>query len=45
MNYPSRPALLMAMAAAASLAACAVQNPYAATNRSYRQQVKAYAKS
>jgi N-acetylmuramoyl-L-alanine amidase len=30
---------------ASSLAACAVQNPYAATNRSYKQQVKAYAKS
>ena len=29
-----------------ALAACAVQrNPYAATNRSYRQQVKAYAKT
>ena len=32
--------------AAAASAACAVQkNPYAATNKSYRQQVKAYAKS
>ncbi|MFC7670304.1 N-acetylmuramoyl-L-alanine amidase [Hymenobacter humi] len=30
---------------AASLASCAVQNPYATTNRSYKQQVKAYAKS
>ena len=33
------------MLAVAVLTACAVQrNPYAATNRSYRQQVKAYAK-
>lgn len=37
---------LPAVAATAALAACAVQrNPYAATNRSYRQQVKTYAKS
>lgn len=30
---------------AGGLAACAVQNPYAATNRVYRQQVKAYARA
>ncbi|MCC3151599.1 N-acetylmuramoyl-L-alanine amidase [Hymenobacter sp. BT770] len=36
--------LLLGMVAA-TLASCAVQNPYATTNRSYKKQVKAYAKS
>lgn len=32
-------------AVGSGLAACAVQNPYAATNRSYKQQVKTYARA
>lgn len=35
----------IAIAAASSLAACAVQNPYATTNKSYKAQVKAYAEA
>ncbi|WP_310398065.1 N-acetylmuramoyl-L-alanine amidase [Hymenobacter sp.] len=45
MNRP-RPGLFFVAPACALLAACAVlRNPYAATNRSYRQQVKAYARA
>ncbi|WP_046244127.1 N-acetylmuramoyl-L-alanine amidase [Hymenobacter terrenus] len=36
---------LLLTASWGGLAACAVHNPYAVTNRSYRQQVEAYAKS
>ncbi|WP_426061057.1 N-acetylmuramoyl-L-alanine amidase [Hymenobacter sp. B1770] len=39
LNYTS------VLALSGILAACAVHNPYAVTNRSYKQQVKAYAKS
>ena len=36
---------LLLTALIGGLAACTVQNPYAATNRSYQQQVKAYART
>ncbi|MBD2769831.1 N-acetylmuramoyl-L-alanine amidase [Hymenobacter sp. BT664] len=36
---------LLLTALSAALANCTVQSPYATTNRSYQQQVKAYAKS
>lgn len=38
-------ALLLSAILANGLLSCAVQNPYATTNRSYQQQVKAYAKA